>query len=36
MNKPTDKILDGSREEINNQTNSDDNFKKESKDSAIQ
>ncbi len=34
MNKPTDKILDGSREEINNQTNSDDNFKKESKDSG--
>jgi small subunit ribosomal protein S1 len=34
MNKPTDKILDGSKDEINNQTNSDDNFKKESKDSG--
>jgi small subunit ribosomal protein S1 len=31
MNKPTDKILDGNQGEINNQTNSNDNFKKENK-----
>jgi small subunit ribosomal protein S1 len=34
MNKPTDKILDGNQEEINNQTNLDDNFKKESENSG--
>lgn len=33
MNKPTDKILDGNQEEINNQTNSNDNFKEESNSS---
>jgi small subunit ribosomal protein S1 len=34
MNKPTDKIIDDNQDEINNQTNSDDNFKKASKKSG--